>query len=220
MDLDVTNTLREILEAHSVRVEPEDQALAAGRMTISAAIFRKPSTNISSLLQLDVNVRSPLIGARKLIESFAGWGSTEQDAINQAWDKFMRSSLHVLLEVFGGDGKGEDQIDWEDWKDHGLRWRACLGPLFTISFQDQCLPNLACGDLLDRLRDSLLPKLTNEYHWLRFYYMKQGESSVGSECLLDNESWNEGQNIVSQWSWPNGSYSVRHFLLLVPHMQP
>jgi hypothetical protein len=93
MDLDVTSTLREILEAHSVHTRPEGQALAVGNMIVSAWVFKKPSATATSLLQLDVNVRSPLIGARTLVESFAGWGADEAQAIQQAWAKFMRSSL-------------------------------------------------------------------------------------------------------------------------------
>ena len=42
------------------------------------------------------------------------------------------------------------------------------------------------------------------------------DSGLGVECLLDNESWSEGQKIVDQWNWPAGSYSVRLFLILVP----
>ena len=216
MDLDVTSTLQEILEAHSVHTRPEGQALAAGNMIVSAWVFKKPSATATSLFQLDVNVRSPLIGARTLVESFAGWGTDEPQAIKQAWAKFMRSSLHVLLEVFVGEGQGENQIEWEHWDHNRTGWRICLGPLFAMAFEDQRLPNLACSDLLDQLRNALLPRLRTEYHWLRFYYMQLGDSSTGSECLLDNEHWEEGQNIVTRWGWPNGSYSVRLFLLLVP----
>jgi hypothetical protein len=215
MDLDVTTTLQYFLEGHAVPTRLEGQRLLAGRMSAAAWIFRKPSASTNNLLQLDINVESPLISGRNLIESFAGWGSDEQDAIKQAWRKFSESSLHVLLEVFVGGNKGGNQIEWESWS-NGPTWRVCLGPLLTVNFSDHERPNLAYGDLLDKLRDALLPKVTREYHWLRFYYMKQGSSCIGSECLLDNESWSEGENLVNQWNWPEGSYSARLFLIMVP----
>jgi len=216
MDLDVTNTLVEVLKAHSIGTTWVGKELAAGNMTISAGMFRKPSVKNTQILQLAVCVNSPLISDRTLIESFAGWGKSEEEALKQAWEKFCRSSLHVLLEIFIGEKKGEDQIEWETWAGEGALWRVCLGPLFVISFVDKPLPDLRCGDLLDKLRGALLPHLRQERHWLRFYYMRQGNARVGSECLLNNESWSEGESIVDQWHWPDGSYSIRLFLILVP----
>jgi hypothetical protein len=218
MDLDFTSTLREFLEAHSVPTTPAGQELAAGNATMAAWVFRKPSTALDNLLQLDVCVNSPLIAGQTLIESFAGWGSSEAEAIKQAWHKFSQSSLHVLMEVFVGEKKGEDQIEWETWAGASTKWRVCLGPLFAMSFVDKPLPDLRCGDLLDMLRDTLLPTLEKKYHWLRFYYMRQGSLGIGSECLLNNDSWSEGQTIIDQWKWPDGSYSVRLFLILVPNI--
>jgi len=219
MDLDVTSTLQQILEAHSVAVKPQGQSLVAGEAEMSAWIFRQPSVNLTNLLQLDVRVNSPLIGNRTLIESFAGWGRDEPEATRQAWEKFCRSSLHVLLEVFIGDKKGEDQIEWETWEKSGVLWRVCLGPLFVLGFGDQPVPRIACGDLIDRIRDTLLPAASRAGHWLRLYYMRHANSRVGSECLLDNEMWPEGQDLVDQWNCPDGAYSIRFFLILLPSFQ-
>jgi hypothetical protein len=215
MDLDVTGTLQQVLEHHSVHTKRDGPALVAGNMTTSACVFRLPSAN-NSFLRLDINVNSPLIAGRTLIESFAALGSNEEEAIRQAWGKFCRASLHVLLEVFVGDKKGEDQIELEIWENGGARWRVCLGPLLVLGYGNQPPPAVMCGELIDQLREALLPKATREYHWLRFYYMRKDNSCLGSECLLDNESWSQGESLVNQWKWPDGFYSIRLFLILRP----
>src|SRR5262249_62067439 len=145
MDLDVTSTLRQVLEHHSVHTKPDGPALVAGNMTTSAWVFRLPSESNHSFLRLDINVNSPLIAGRTLIESFAGWGSDEEQAIKQAWSKFCRASLHAILEVFVGDNKGEDQIEWEAWENSGVRWRVCLGPLLVVGYGNQPPPKVICG---------------------------------------------------------------------------
>lgn len=183
MDLDVTSALREVLEAHWLSPKPQAQELAVGKMTITAWVFRRPSATLTNLFELDVRVRSHLIADRILIESFAGWGQSEPEALKQAWEKFCRSSLHVLLEVFIDQRRGEDQVAWETWGNGSFRWRVAVGPLFVSAFGDQPLPNLACGDLLDKLRDHLLPTLGGEYHWLRFY----GSARESDEaCILSD----------------------------------
>ena len=89
MKLSVTDTLQKYLEAHSIKVEVKEQTLVAGNMVLSARVFEKPSSRIRNLLQLDINVNSPKFPGRTLIESFAGWGESEQEAINSAWEKLL-----------------------------------------------------------------------------------------------------------------------------------
>jgi hypothetical protein len=43
MDLNVTSTLQQYLEAHSVPTSLEGNGLVAGKMTASAWVYRKPS---------------------------------------------------------------------------------------------------------------------------------------------------------------------------------
>jgi hypothetical protein len=216
MDLNVTSTLQQLLEAHSISCQQHGAELLAGNMSVSAWIIRKASTHIRNLLQLDIRVHSSLLGGRTLIESFAGWGDDEAQAINAAWEKFSRSSLHVLLAAFIADRRDDGQVEWETWDHDGIAWNVCMGPLFNISFSEEPLRDLEVGGLLDQIRDALLPGITRECHWLRFYYMKRGDERIGSECLLDNEPWPDGQKIVDQSNWPDGDYSVRHFLVLLP----
>jgi hypothetical protein len=64
MDVDVTSTLKELLEAHSISTTHVGQELAAGNMTVSAGMFRKPSVRGTQILQLDVRVNSSLIPGR------------------------------------------------------------------------------------------------------------------------------------------------------------
>ena len=102
--------------------------------------------------------------------------------------------------------------------DTGNKWQVCLGPLLRLSFCADPLPDMLVGDLLDKLKDALLSSLTRECHWLRFYYMRKASSCLAMECLLDNDTWAEGEKLLRNWNWPDGFYSARLFLVLLPRL--
>jgi uncharacterized protein DUF6348 len=215
-ELDSTKMLRELLEGHSISVQPVNRALAVGSVTMSANIVPRHTSQPNHMVQLNINLKSPHTGSKTLIESFAGWGANEQEAIQEAWQKFARASFHVLAEVFLE--QHSDQVEWEEWGDTGNKWQVCLGPLLRLSFCADPLPDMLVGDLLDKLKNALLSNLTRECHWLRFYYMRKASSCLAIECLLDNDTWAEGEKLLTDWNWPDGFYSVRLFLVLLPRL--
>jgi len=73
---------------------------------------------------------------------------------------------------------------------------------------------LACNELLDRLNAALLPQLSVEAHWLRFFFIHDGHQVTTSEVLVDNADWPEGRRIIETLNWPDGEYSAREFLML------
>jgi hypothetical protein len=48
--------------------------------------------------------------------------------------------------------------------------------------------------------------------------MVDRDGRAGSEVLLDNEPWSEGQTILDAWQLPatDSMYSLRHFLFVIP----
>jgi len=161
-----------------------------------------------------VRVSSKRLIDRVLVESFAGWALEEDEAAKQAFEKFLRASLHVLLAVLVEPGLGADQVEWETWRLGGVTWRACIGPMIL---QGSPPEPFVCGELLDQLRDQLLPRLSECVpHWVRFYFWRSSEQQTCTEALLDNFDWPDGRNIVMAWNWPDGAYSARLFLMLLP----
>jgi hypothetical protein len=214
MALDLISSLRALLEGHGIATIDTPGHLVFGNgIKVSPVLVSSQDKPDGKLIQLDVRVESPVLGNRVLIESFAGYDADDSKATLQALKKFWQSSLHVLLAVLYDKDSCADQVEWETWESPTAQWRVCVGPLLL-----QHSPNIDVeyGEFLDSLRDKLLPKLNNEIHWFRSYFMKNGRDRMGSESLLDNYDWREGQNVLDSWPWPDGFYSVRNFLMLIP----
>ena len=212
MAFDITAALHELLDQHGLKTNRVGEKLSISDKGVgfSGAVLDHSNPK---LVQLDIRVQAPALGKRTLIESFAGIGDNRLEAARDAFGKFLRASLHVLLAVLVERKLGADQVEWEIWEYGNIRWLVCLGPLLTNSANSA---GLSYGDLLDQIKERLLPNLSVGCHWLRIYYMRNDDHQVGSEALLDNAGWVEGQRIVDTWAWPDGQYSVRNFFMLLP----
>jgi hypothetical protein len=215
MTFDPTDGLEEALQAHGIRTTRAGNDVLAGD---SGAVFSAGIVGVwrqsgATLVQLDVRVRSPWLGYRLLIESFAGGGADEDQAAEQAFEKFLQASMHVLLAALVDRRHGADQVEWEEWVHEGKKWQVCVGPLLL---QGAAPEGLAFGKLLDTVKDSLPEALDSGAHWLRVYFRKDGQPMAVWEALLDNEDWAEGKRLVEEASWPVGKYGARMFLMMMP----
>jgi hypothetical protein len=215
MTFDPTAALEEALQAHGIRTARAGNDVLVGDsgMVMSAAIVGTWKHVQAQLVQLDVRVRSPWLGYKLLIESFAGGGADEDAAAQQAFDKFLQASMHVLLAALVDRKYGADQVEWEEWIHEDRKWQVCVGPLLM---QGAAPEGLAFGKLLDVMQESLPESLDSKAHWLRVYFRKDGQPMAVSEALLDNEDWAEGKKLVEEASWPVGKYGARLFLMMMP----
>lgn len=212
MPFDVTATLHEALVAHGVEARFDGQGIYIPKSgaNFSAEIFHKATHPDTIIVQLDVRATAPQLSNRLLIESCAGWAADEDQAGKTAFSKFMQASLHVLLATLVAPELGSDQVEWEDWTVGQKTFKACLGP---VTFIGAFPEGFTCGDLIDSVRDALVPRLSGEVHWLRLFYSSMGGRTI--EALLDNNDWPEGRAILDVWNWPKGEYSARVFLMVV-----
>ncbi|HKF48417.1 MAG TPA: DUF6348 family protein [Terracidiphilus sp.] len=198
---------------HAIRQE-EEVDVPNHQLRASCAVFNRREQANLTILQLDIRIRSKKFRDRLLIESFAGYGNDEEEAVKDAFHKFTQASLHVLLAALIDVERGEDQVEWESWTSHGREWRACLGPLLVQDLEED--EDLRFGELLDTLQALLPESLSTAPHWLRVFYWRKDEVCLTSEALLDNEPWPEGESVINRWNWPSGRYRIRNFLMLLP----
>lgn len=219
MNVDPVAVLDDALKAHGLFTNRISQGIAiqGSDLLVSAAIVRVEKHPNARTVQLDVRVVSQRLANGWLIESFGGVGPDESKAIEEAFGKFLRSSIHVLLATLVDVKYGGDQVEWESWSLKDKTWRVCMGPLLYRGSSP--IQNEYSG-LLDRLKQDLLPRLEVGCHCLRVYCMLNGRVCVGSEALLDNIDWPEGRKIASEWQWPEGMFWARHFLMLIPDTPP
>jgi hypothetical protein len=124
--------------------------------------------------------------------------------------------LHPILAVLVDEKHGEDQVEWESRALAGDLWRVCMGPMLLLKAPPS---QLATSAFLDRLLDAWASTTpTREVHWIRWFVMVNKTGRLGSEVLLDNEPWPEGERLLADWSLPETDdlYSARLFMLLVP----
>jgi hypothetical protein len=214
MTFDPVAALQEVLTSHGMNTTQTDQGILipASDLIISARVVRMENHPKAKLAQLDVSAESQRLAGKLLIESFAGWGPDEAEATKQAFGKFVRSSMHVLLAALVDTKYGADQVEWDSWTIDERAWRVCIGPLII---QGSTSVKIEYSKLLEQLRGALLPRLSSGCHWLRVFFMKNGRERVGSEVLLDNFDWSDGQRMVDSWDWPEGTFSARQFSVLM-----
>jgi hypothetical protein len=215
MTFDPLAALGQMIDGHGISVVRTEQGILIPEsdLVLSAAIIRIQNHPTTTVVQLDVRAKSPRLGDRLLIESFAGWASDESDAASHAFGKFLMSSMHVFLATLIDPKFGADQVEWEAWSFKEQTWQVCLGP---VIIQGSPSSTLTCGELLDRLKANLLPHFSAEPHWLRYFFQHDGREVTTAEVLLDNMDWPEGRRILETLSWPEGRYSAREFLLMMP----
>jgi len=216
-DFDLNSALQEAIEAHGIDSERSGDWVAVNnsKLFFSAALVRATPLGEWVNVQVDIQVQSPLVGGRSFIESFGGTGSNEKEAAQSAFDRFLQGSLHVILAALVAVEHGGDQVEWETWNDGSRNWRVCLGPMLLRGYPT--FPDdLAIGSLLDQLSKLLPSNLTLDLHWLRIFHFRLPTKPPTSEALLDNNDWQDGRNTVNSWPWPDGGFSVRAFMILMP----
>lgn len=159
---------------------------------------------------LEVIVKLP--DGTEIVEGFAGTGDLDA-AFDDAFDNFMRSSLHVMLSGLWGVHDPE-QIDSYNWEIAGKRYTAFIGNYVSRSTENS---NSHVPPKLDaRLTFTIQrERLTQEFHWFRLFVANMQGQFV-FEALKDNEDWPAGLDCLNSCDWPtsDGYYSLRQFVLL------
>jgi hypothetical protein len=215
MSFDTRDALFQMFAGHGVNATRTNIDLLVQDSGLFAAceVVREWDYPAGRMVQLDIRVQSPKLGDKLMIESFAGFGLDEAEAAKEAFGKFTQASLHPILASLIDPDLGEEQVEWETWHMGAREWKVCIGPLII---QPGDAAEVDFGELLDELKAALLPTLNHRTHWLRTFFHRNGKEYFGSEALLDNEPWPEGQRIVESWNWPEGDYRARHFMILIP----
>ncbi len=214
--------LMKILTNHQVPVEAQgDHVEILGTdVRVQSKVFRNAQA-AREAIHLDIVVQSPkCLGNCAIVEAFAGIGSTLDDAVHDAFDKFCRASLHVIMAVIINRSLGEEQVDWEYWANANHGWDVCLGPLLLQEGQPREANDESWNydGLLDAFRDAFLKGASYQTHWLRCFRGCLDGQCIGREVLLDNDPWPTGEEILDRWPFPNrqGYYSMRQFLIALP----
>jgi hypothetical protein len=197
----------ELLAGHGYPVEEP--------LSVDARVFPRVQER-SVGVQVDFAIAHPSLAVPILLESFAGWGDSWRGAIGQAVEKFEYSSLHPLIAGLLDRAACADQVQWERLEHPG----GPFGVVFSgqlVLYAREPVPNL--GPLVDSIKKALgAERLSRAVHAVRVYVCWKKSEMVACEVLLDNEEWQEGEELAAAYAWPrtDGVWGSRLFLVLVP----
>lgn len=225
--ISVNNYLIEILKSHNVAFSEEKKGwIIFPKRLITASngeTYRVRSPKLAGQIvnesrhptfvnvQLDILVE--LFDGRVLIESFAGLGNNQEEAITNSLQNFLANSFHVLLNAFY-DVKDEQSSE-ENWQIKGKNWKAIIGGFVLKTFGE--IP-IQIPEGAFSVFENLVKKqaLNKDAHWFRLFYAQQNKRFLDCETLFDNEIWEEADKELAKLKWEliEEYYSVRNFLIL------
>lgn len=225
--ISVNNYLIEILKSHDIEIsEEKDGWIVFPKRLIVASndkkyLVRSPKlagqivneSHHPTFVSVQLDILVELFDRRVLIESFAGFGNNQEEAIENSMQNFLCNSLHVLLNAFY-DIKDE-QANEENWRINDKDWNAIIGGFGVKTFEK--VP-VQVPETVFPTFETLIKKqkLNKDIHWFRLFYAQQNKQFLDCETLFDNEVWEEANKELAKLNWEliKGYYSVRNFLIL------
>ncbi|THJ33015.1 hypothetical protein E8K88_10485 [Lampropedia aestuarii] len=182
-------------------------------------VFEKPHIGQASMVVLELQVHAAILGEAPLVETFAGFGATPEDAVRYAFVRLLEGCFHPIIEALTSHQCEAGQAETEVWTgpaDNGSpQWQAFIGPLQPQGDGEPLVDVYL--DIFDELK-TLLTHTASNAHWLRVYLCTSANKLQAVEVLLDNQPWEAGANLLQSIEWPKGEAfaALRHFVLAMP----
>ncbi len=218
----ILDMLRATFDAHGLPAERAGKTLAVrDGLVIEPRVFTREGVSGTFQVQVDFAISSPRLGGRELLDSFAGIGGSLESAEQNAFEKFLIGSFHVVAEALTTHECGSEQVEWEDWQGAAHAWRVCSGPLLTVSTREEAGIE-GYPRFFGRLSELYSREIAAGAHWLRVFVGAFDGQLAGSEVLLDGAPWALADELLTEhdWVFPEGYASVRHLLIALPDGQP
>jgi Family of unknown function (DUF6348) len=213
-DSTINPLLLKLLRQHGLEATNGDGwVLVRDHPRICGAVVREmqPRPHVSSI-QIDIYLEIES-SQRILVESFDGVGTTKEEAISDAIQKFVANTFHVLLAAFYVD-EGH-HVETEQWMINGRPRHVTVGNIGICGKPpNPDRPPIGWFKRLEKeIKNSPLPIGT---HWVRCYYAQMKNQATAVEVLLDNDEWEPIQSSMATLDWPSVEdfYSVRIFLVI------
>ena len=134
-DAKLNDILLQLLESHGVSASVQSDWIetSAGHKLAASVVREMPSPEGTVNLQLDFYADLP--DGRLLIESFAGLGTSKEDAIKDGFQNYVTNSFHVILSSIT-DIANTDQVETEEWTIDGRKRNVVIGGMGIRRFTD------------------------------------------------------------------------------------
>ncbi len=214
----ILEMLRTTFASHGLSASREAKALAlSDGLVIEPRVFTREGVSGTFQVQVDFAIASPRLDGRELLDSFAGIGGSLESAEQNAFEKFLIGSFHVVVEALTTHECDSEQVEWEDWKGAAHGWRVCSGPLLTLATRED-VGIEGYPRFHNRLAELYSREVPAGAHWLRVFVGAFDGQLAGSEVLLDGAPWGNAEQLLAEhdWVFPEGYASARHLLIALP----
>jgi|GEM_PF-3113879 len=187
---------------HPVVYSDQDAALIINDVIkIKPAIINITPHPNASVLQLQVITIHKDYFPQGIEVNLAGIGTDVNDSLGSAISNYITTVFPVIIDSLSDSHYPEADF-FSETGGREILWHPKLGDLFTQG-QWESIPEgeafftLLQNDVKDKLMDQKL-------NWLKVYVARMPNGGIITECLLNNEVWEEGVEILrdSVQTWP------------------
>ncbi len=218
MEQTLLDALVACFTAHDLRSEIHGAAVRApDGLTIEPRMIQRGNANDTVQVQLDFAIVSPRMQGVPFLDSIAGVGDTQDLAVRNAFEKFARSSFHVIAEALTDHPGDSQQVEIEQWGAGERAWRTFVGPLFLQATQHGAGVQ-GFEPFFGALEDLFVASMSPGPHWMRVFLGALDGKVMGREVLVDGEVWPDGQALLDAqtFEYPAGYASFRNLLIALP----
>ncbi|ESX47858.1 DUF6348 family protein [Mesorhizobium sp. C416B] len=221
----VLDMIHGALIAHGIDAVRRDRdvMLQSKQLRFEAEVFETSSDR----LVLEIYIFSPLLDVQPVIESFAGFGDTREQELNQAFEKFLRGVFHVAIEGLADHVCENMQAEielwqrssasWKIWR-KDARWKIYSGPVISQATTELCSLTTGYPAFYAKLEKLFTASVPPGSHFVRTFLAGLKGTLISAEVLLDNAVWHEGQNLAvgHDWHYGDGYQAIRQVILALP----
>lgn len=145
-------------------------------------------------------------------ENIVGVGQTIDEKIESVLNNYIYTTFTPIIESFT-----EFHHPELDFQSDDVLWHPNLG---NVMIQGNSDIQIEKNQLFLLLKDELKKKCSadKKFHWLKIYISKQANKESMGECLLDNEPWEAGIDILydfaETWNYQTNFVGVKQFIMI------
>ena len=180
---------------------------------IATVIIENPDYHPAILHLMIVTINKSYF-PKGIIENIVGVGATLSEKVNSVIDNYFDTTFSPIVESFS-DTHNPDLDFTEVIDGREVLYHPILGNIFTQGNWNELPQNEL---FFEMIKGMLRGNLTaDKFNWLKLYISKRADGGIIGECLLNNEPWEEGLSLISEYaeSWKiTGDFSgLKQFIM-------